>query len=134
MRKTEQRPEDSACSIESLKVIGELLNTVCEKLSAFTDAYEKNGGNNPLPAQVIQNMDKVLHELLEPVARLEFMKKKPLLTPKEVEALYSISALSLSTWRSRGGGPQYIQPYPGGPVRYSHEAIKGFQEKNEMKV
>jgi hypothetical protein len=77
--------------------------------------------------------DRALKEALAPVGRLEMLKCKPYLSPKEVSELYGISALSLSTWRSRGGGPDYMQPYKNGPVQYTHEAIRLFQEGNRMR-
>lgn len=91
--------------------------------------------NIPIPEDFsfTESVEKVLKEVLAPVARLETLKAKPHLTPKEVKALYGIPTQSLSTWRCRGGGPDFIQPYKNGPVFYTHEAIKAFQSRNKVR-
>ena len=78
-------------------------------------------------------VEKVLQEMLSPVVRLEALKRKPYLSPKDVKELYGISEASLKTWRNRGGGPEYIQPYKNGQVLYTHEAIHDFQRGNRVR-
>lgn len=45
-----------------------------------------------------------------------------LLTTKQVELEYGISAASLHTWRLRGGGPRFVSPRPRF-IRYRRSAI-----------
>ena len=79
-------------------------------------------------------VDKALKEVLTPVGRLEMLKHRPTLTGKEVEELYGISAATLRTWRSRGGGPPYYQASEKSQVLYDHKHLKDFITKNFIKV
>jgi hypothetical protein len=79
-------------------------------------------------------LDCALKESLAPIVRLEMLKRRPYLSAKEVRELYGISELSLMTYRSRGGGPSYIQPYDKGRVLYEHHAIVEFLQKGRIKV
>ena len=71
-------------------------------------------------------------EVLKPAGKLEMLKRREVLTTKEVALLYGIPASSLTTWRTRGGGPEYVQPYKNGPVTYTHEAIRNFLFRSRM--
>lgn len=77
--------------------------------------------------------DKAMKETLAPVGRLEMLKSKPSLTSKEVQELYGIPESSLRTWRSRGGGPVFSQPYEKGTALYEHAAIKDFLHRNKIR-
>ncbi len=88
--------------------------------------------NVPDEYNISESVEKVLRELLAPVAKLEELKRKEDLTAKEVELLYNIKATSLSTWRCRGGGPEYEQAYKNGPVTYKHQSIQEFRHRNKM--
>lgn len=71
-------------------------------------------------------------EILNRVATLEFLKKKPLLSPAEVTKLYGIPMATLATWRSRGLGPDYIKAE--GNVYYRNSQIVKWLDKCEIKV
>ena len=83
----------------------------------------------PDPEMLRASIEKVLREVLEPMGRLEWLKSKPYLTGKEVQELYGVPAKSLSTWRNRGGGPEYVQSYKYGQVLYSHASIQNFHNR-----
>lgn len=55
----------------------------------------------------------VLERLLAPVAEticeMERIRRKEYLTEKEVALLFSLSAATLKTQRSRGGGPTFLK-------------------------
>lgn len=70
-------------------------------------------------------------EIMARAATLEFLKKKPLLTPSEVNQLYGISVATLATWRSRGLGPDYIKAE--GNVFYKNSQIVKWLDKCEVK-
>lgn len=84
----------------------------------------------PIPTperlEIGQALEKALALALEPVCELEKLKRKPFITPKEVEALYGISRATLKAWRKDGKGPQYKQLYGNGSVFYTHEEIRKF--------
>ena len=65
-------------------------------------------------------------------ATLELLRKKALLTPAEVSALYGIPAATLATWRSRAHGPNYIKAE--GSVYYTHQQLERWLVNNEVKV
>lgn len=83
-------------------------------------------GDKPLPPSLSPTVDAVLERLLVPVVDLERLSRKKLLDAAEVETLYGISAATLKTKRTRGGGPDYIQGTQGGRVLYSHDAIQSW--------
>jgi hypothetical protein len=89
----------------------------------------------PIPEDFdfVAAFEKALQSILASVVRLEMLKRKPYLTGKEVEELYTIPESSLRTWRTRGGGPKFFQPYENGPVRYEHNDIKDFMQKNHIR-
>lgn len=71
-------------------------------------------------------------EIMTRAATLEFLKKKPLLTPSEVNKLYGISMATLATWRSRGLGPDYIKAE--GNVFYKNSQIAKWLDKCEVRT
>lgn len=71
-------------------------------------------------------------EIMEHAAKLEFLKKKPLLTPGEVNQLYGISVATLATWRSSGLGPDYIKAE--GNVFYKNSQIAKWLDKCEVRT
>jgi hypothetical protein len=91
----------------------------------------------PIPVpddfDLAQCVENALKDIFAPVARLEALKRKPYLLPGEVHELYGISALTLSTKRSRGGGPDYVQLYKGATVTYTHESIQSYLERSKMR-
>ncbi len=48
-------------------------------------------------------------KMFKEVTEMELLKRRPLLTPAEVQKVYGISASTLATKRCRGGGPDYIK-------------------------
>lgn len=76
-------------------------------------------------------LEKALASALEPVCELEKVKRKPFITPKEVEALYGISRSTLKAWRKDGKGPKCRQPDKNGPVWYTHEDMRAFFTQNQ---
>lgn len=75
---------------------------------------------------------KELALLLESMAKLELLKKKPLLTPADVSILYGIPTATLSTWRSRAIGPDFVKAE--GSIFYTHKQIERWLARNEVKV
>ena len=82
-----------------------------------------------MPVNIDAAMNEVLRELLAPAAELEVLRRKEMLTPLEVEALYGLNAQTLRNMRGQGRGPQYIQEYKGAPVFYEHAAIQAYKAK-----
>ena len=83
----------------------------------------------------LQDMiESVLRQEISPVIRLEYLRRKPLLTPGEVEELFGIRESSLRTWRCRGGGPDYIQHGEKGSVHYDPKSIEKFINRNRIRV
>lgn len=74
-------------------------------------------------------MTAVLRELLEPAAVLEALKRKELLTPLDVQKLYSLNAQTMRNMRGQGRGPRYVQEFKGAPVYYEHCAVKEYLAK-----
>lgn len=70
----------------------------------------------------------VLEKLLAPVAEaifeMERIRRKEYLTEKEAALLFSLSAATLKTQRSRGGGPEYIKF--NGKILYSRIALSKY--------
>lgn len=71
-------------------------------------------------------------EIMARAATLEFLKKKPLLTPGEVNQLYGIPVATLSTWRSRGVGPDYVKAE--GSIFYKNCQIAKWLDKCEVHI
>jgi hypothetical protein len=76
---------------------------------------------------------QALREILAPVGHIEALKAKPYLSSKEVQQLYGIPESSLRTFRSRGGGPKFYQPYENGAVTYTHADIQEFMTRNHIR-
>ena len=69
---------------------------------------------------------------LEQAASLELLRKKALLTPAEVSALYGIPTATLATWRSRALGPNYTKAE--GSIYYTHQQIERWIACNEVRL
>lgn len=74
-------------------------------------------------AQVMGSVMERAMGAIESVGRMQALRLKRALTPADVEELYGISAETLKTWRSRGGGPDFVQQNTAGKVLYTHESI-----------
>ena len=62
-----------------------------------------------LEKAVADALEKILAPVAETICEMERIRRKEYLTEKEVEKLFSLSAATLKTQRSRGGGPSYIK-------------------------
>ncbi|WP_034638162.1 helix-turn-helix transcriptional regulator [Desulfovibrio cuneatus] len=69
---------------------------------------------------------------LQKAARLEALRKQPLLTPDDVSELYHIPVSTLSTWRSRAKGPNYTKLE--GSIFYTSAQIEKWIAANEVKI
>jgi len=68
---------------------------------------------------------------LDKAADLERLKRKEMLSPPEVHALYGLNADTMETWRCRGRGPDFIKV--GKLVFYRHEALQAFINSRRVK-
>lgn len=68
---------------------------------------------------------------LQRAARLEALRKQPLLTTDETSELYGIPVSTLTTWRSRGQGPNYTKLE--GSIYYTVSQIEKWIAANEVK-
>lgn len=59
-----------------------------------------------LEKAVADALEKILAPVAETICEMERIRRKEYLTEKEVEKLFSLSAATLKTQRSRGGGPK----------------------------
>lgn len=77
-------------------------------------------------------LQSVLRELLAPVARLEELRHKELLSGQEVEALYGLDAGTLENWRGKGKGPATTKI--GQRVYYRHTAVQAFIQAHQQRT
>lgn len=70
-------------------------------------------------------------EIMTRAATLELLKKKPLLTPSEVNQLYGIPVATLATGRSRGLDPDYVKAEES--IFYKNCQIAKWLDKYEIK-
>lgn len=77
-------------------------------------------------------MREVLAELLAPAARLEQLRRKELISGKEVEELYGLDRGTLDNWRSNGKGPAPTKI--GQRVYYRHEALQEFIRARQQRT
>lgn len=69
-------------------------------------------------------LEKILEPVAEAVCEMERIRRKEYLTEREAALLFSLSAATLKTLRSRGGGPDYIKA--GRRVLYSRSGLSDF--------
>lgn len=74
--------------------------------------------------ELSQIHENAIMQAYAPAARLETLKQKKLLTPKETAELYGVSESTLAKRRMRGEAPAWIKV--GGAVRYRHEDIEKY--------
>lgn len=77
-----------------------------------------------LEKAITDALERVLAPVAEVICEMERIRRKEYLTEKEVEKLFSLSAATLKTQRSRGGGPLYSKA--GGRILYAREDIANF--------
>ena len=68
-----------------------------------------NGQEIDLEKAVADALEKILAPVAEVLCEMERIRRKEYLTEKEAALLFSLSAATLKTQRSRGGGPPYIK-------------------------
>lgn len=70
-------------------------------------------------------------KVLKEVAELETLKRRPLLSPAEVQRVYGLKVATLADKRTRGSGPDFIKPGDNsGAVFYRPADIDRWIEKN----
>ena len=74
-----------------------------------------------LEKAVADALEKILAPVAETICEMERIRRKEYLTEKEVEKLFSLSAATLKTQRSRGGGPGYVKV--GNRILYAREDL-----------
>lgn len=74
-----------------------------------------------LEKAVADALEKILAPVVETICEMERICRKEYLTEKEVEKLFSLSAATLKTQRSRGGDLPYIKH--GKQVLYSRTSL-----------
>lgn len=82
-----------------------------------------------LEKAVADALEKILAPVVEAICEMERIRRKEYLTEKEAALLFSLSAATLKTRRSRGEGPSYIKI--GSSVFYSRAALRDFFESNK---
>ena len=76
---------------------------------------------------IAETLEKILTPVAEAICEMERIRRKEYLTEKEAALLFSLSAATLKTARSRGGSPPYKKI--GGRVLYSKDALRVFLDK-----
>lgn len=69
-----------------------------------------------LERAVADALEKTLGPVADAICEMERIRRKEYLTEREAALLFSLSAATLKTQRSRGGGPAYVKV--GGRVLY----------------
>ena len=83
-----------------------------------------------LEKAVAAALEKILAPVAEVICEMERIRRKEYLTEKEAALLFSLSAATLKTQRSRGGGPSYIKI--GKSVLYAKGDLLAFLEGHEF--
>ena len=78
---------------------------------------------------VADALEKILAPVVEVVCEMERIRRKEYLTEKEAAMLFSLSAATLKTQRSRGGGPSYVKL--GQSVLYAKGDLLSFLESSQ---
>lgn len=82
-----------------------------------------------LEKAVADALENILAPVAETICEMERIRRKEYLTEKEVEKLFSLSAATLKTQRSRGGGPGYVRV--GSRILYSRLELCSFFATNK---
>jgi len=83
-----------------------------------------------LEKAIADALEKVFAPVAEVICEMERIRRKEYLTEKETALLFSLSAATLKTQRSRGGGPSYIKV--GKNVLYAKGDILSFLKGREF--
>ena len=82
-----------------------------------------------LEKAIADALERVLAPVAEVICEMERIRRKEYLTEKEAALLFSLSATTLKTQRSRGGGPPYVKDFH--KVLYSQKELAAyFQQRN----
>lgn len=79
-----------------------------------------------LEKAIADALKKILAPVAEAICEMERIRRKEYLTEKEAALLFSVSAATLKTQRSRGGGPSYVKI--GKSVLYAKGDLLSFLE------
>ncbi|MEG6503340.1 MULTISPECIES: helix-turn-helix domain-containing protein [unclassified Desulfovibrio] len=77
-----------------------------------------------LEKAVADTLEKLLAPVAEAIGEIELIRRKEYLTEREAALLFSLSAATLKTQRSRGVGPPYIKA--GGKILYQRADLRIF--------
>lgn len=77
-----------------------------------------------LEKAIADALEKILAPVVEVICEMERIRRKEYLTEKEAALLFSLSAATLKTQRSRGKGPNYIKK--GNRILYSPQSIRSY--------
>lgn len=77
-----------------------------------------------LEKAVAAALEKILAPVAEVICEMELIRRKEYLTEKEAALLFSLSAATLKTQRSRGGGPKYVNM--GARILYSRKGVEDY--------
>ena len=80
-----------------------------------------------LEKAVADALERILAPVAETICEMERIRRKEYLTEKEVEKLFSLSAATLKTQRSRGGGPNYVAL--GKRILYKRSSVDNFLQQ-----
>lgn len=82
-----------------------------------------------LEKAIAETLDKILAPVAEVICEMERIRRKEYLTEKEAALLFSLSAATLKTQRSRGGGPNYVKL--GKSILYAKGDLLSFLESSK---
>ena len=70
-----------------------------------------NGQELDLEKAIADALEKILAPVAEVICEMERIRRKEYLSEKEAALLFSLSAATLKTQRSRGIGPPYVKEF-----------------------
>jgi hypothetical protein len=83
-----------------------------------------NGQEIDLEKAIAGALEKILAPVADVICEMERIRRKEYLTEKEAALLFSLSAATLKTQRSRGDGPAYTKA--GGRILYATSALRAY--------
>lgn len=75
-------------------------------------------------------LEKILAPVAEVICEMERIRRKEYLTEKEVALLFSLSAATLKTQRSRGAGPPYVKDFH--KILYSQKELAAYFQQRSL--
>lgn len=79
-----------------------------------------------LEKAIADALEKILAPVAEVICEMERIRRKEYLTEKEAALLFSLSAATLKTQRSRGAGPPFIKI--GNRILYNQSELQCYVE------